>query len=76
MKAFTLVFGLGLFLLQTSCGPAAENRDVMQSRAKVIGDSIANSIKTQMSEAETPGPVNNVIKIDTPSTQQSTVAPK
>jgi hypothetical protein len=46
----------------------------MHSRAKVIGDSIAHDIQSKMSEADVPGPVGNVIKIDTPSTQ--TVAPK
>lgn len=76
MKAFILFFGLSLLFLHTACGPAAEDREHMHSRAKVVADSIANSIKTQMSEAETPGPVGNVIKVDTPATKPTTVAPK
>lgn len=45
-----------------SCGPAAEDRNAMHARAKVVADSIANSIKTRMAEAEFQGP--NIIKVD------------
>lgn len=50
-------------LLLIACGPAAEDRDAMQGRAKIIADSIANSIKSKMAEAEFQGP--NIIKVDT-----------
>jgi hypothetical protein len=41
-------------LALASCGPAAEDRNVMHSRAKVFQDSIANEIRMRMMEAETP----------------------
>lgn len=41
-----------LFLL--SCGPAAEDRKAMHDRAKVFQDSIANSIRSTINEAEMP----------------------
>jgi hypothetical protein len=74
MKTFSLFLTFVAGVAFVSCGPAAENRNAMHSRAKVIGDSIAHDIQSKMSEADVPGPVGNVIKIDTPSTQ--TVAPK
>lgn len=40
---------LGLFLLQ-SCGPAAEDREMMYARARVFQDSIANVIRTSMNQ--------------------------
>lgn len=39
----------GLFLLQ-SCGPAAEDREMMYARARVFQDSIANVIRTSMNQ--------------------------
>ncbi|MBA3665382.1 MAG: hypothetical protein H0W61_14390 [Bacteroidetes bacterium] len=65
MKTTILSLSLVLLLLQVSCGPAAESRESMQSRAKHVADSIANSIKASMAEAETPGPAINTVKIDT-----------
>ncbi|MCE3229734.1 MAG: hypothetical protein K0S32_4285 [Bacteroidetes bacterium] len=56
MKKQIVFFGLGLVMFASSCGPAAENRDAMHNRAKVIADSIANVIKTSMDEAAKPGP--------------------
>jgi hypothetical protein len=46
-----------------SCGPAAEDRNVMHSRAKIFQDSIANVIRTQMAEAE--APANTAVQVDT-----------
>lgn len=43
----------------TACGPAAEDRNVMQSRSKIFQDSIANEIRVRMMEAETPA--NNAV---------------
>jgi hypothetical protein len=40
---------LGLFFLQ-SCGPAAEDREMMYARARVFQDSIANVIRTSMNQ--------------------------
>ncbi len=37
-----------------SCGPAAEDRNVMHQRAKLFQDSIANLIRAQLAEAEGP----------------------
>lgn len=47
-----LAFGILAFF---SCGPAAEDRSVMLSRAKQVQDSIAYVIRSQMAEAESPG---------------------
>jgi len=50
-----IFFSAALFaLILASCGPAAENREVMHQRAKVFQDSIANAIRAQMAEAEAP----------------------
>ena len=75
MKTSILVLGLALLMIQTSCGPAAENRETMQARAKQVADSIANSIKAAMAEAETPGPVINTPKADSSAAQTGTQTP-
>ncbi len=74
MKKIIPVFCLALLITQTSCGPAAESSDTMHSRAKVIADSIAGLIKNSMAEAETPGPVNTAVKVDTPAVITNTAA--
>jgi hypothetical protein len=56
MKTLILSFSLGLALAVASCGPAAEDRAKMHSRAKTIADSIATVLKTSMDEAAKPGP--------------------
>jgi hypothetical protein len=56
MKKFFVLSFLSFFILATSCGPAAEDRQKMHERAKVFQDSIANFIRVSMAEAETPGP--------------------
>ena len=43
----------GIFII--SCGPAAEDRNTMLYRSKLVQDSIANVIRIQMAEAEAPG---------------------
>ena len=43
-----------LALLASSCGPAAEDREMMHSRAKTIADSMANLIQMALKEAESP----------------------
>lgn len=55
MKKLLLSLSFVFALIITSCGPAAENRDYMQMRAKTIADSMANLIKSAMAEAEMPG---------------------
>lgn len=55
MKNLFLLSAFAFMLILTSCGPAAENRQVMHERAKVFQDSIANTIRTTMAEAEAPG---------------------
>jgi hypothetical protein len=50
IKLTILVFFVILNLL--SCGPPAENREYMHSRAKTISDSMANLIQTALKEAE------------------------
>ena len=54
MKKIKILLSLNVFVLLTSCGPAAEDREKMHARAKVFQDSIANSIRTSMAEAEMP----------------------
>jgi hypothetical protein len=51
-----VIFYTGCIILATlaACGPAAEDREMMHRRAKVFQDSIANSIRAQMAEAEPP----------------------
>lgn len=67
MRPAAIISILVLFL--QSCGPAAEDRNVMHARAKQFQDSIANLIKTQMMEAD-PNAVNYK-RPDNPVTQQS-----
>lgn len=54
MKKSLSIISLSVILFAVSCGPAAENREVMHARAKTISDSMANLIKTAMQEAEMP----------------------
>ena len=68
-KIFLPVFVFVLIL--TSCGPAAENRQMMHERAKVFQDSIANMIRSSMAEAAAP---SNVVVVPTP-TQTTPPAP-
>lgn len=56
MKKTGLFSSLLFVVVLNSCGPAAENRQMMHERAKVFQDSIANIIRTTMAEAEAPGP--------------------
>jgi len=73
MNKKTLIFpALILILITGSCGPAAENREAMHSRAKVIADSIANMIKTKMQEAETPA--NTSVVQDTSAKKTNTIS--
>ncbi|MCE3260101.1 MAG: hypothetical protein K0S12_1742 [Bacteroidetes bacterium] len=60
-----LFFSLGFATLLLSCGPAAEDRNTMHARAKIIGDSIANILKTSMEEAAKPGPAFKPVVVDT-----------
>lgn len=57
MKNLFLLSAFAFMLILTSCGPAAENRQVMHERAKVFQDSIATVIRSSMAEAEAQGPV-------------------
>ena len=52
MQKIILFFAFAFVLIYTSCGPAAENRELMYARSKIFQDSIANVIHTQMNEAE------------------------
>ena len=64
MKKLVSFFSLILIVSFTACGPAAESRDSMMTRAKQVQDSIANSIKTAIQEVETM-PVPVVVPKDT-----------
>jgi hypothetical protein len=48
---FLTVLSLVFFLVLSSCGPAAEDRQQMHSRARVFQDSMANLIIRTMNEA-------------------------
>lgn len=48
----------------SQCGPAGEDRNLMHSRAKQVQDSIANSIRQAIAEAEEPA--NTAVRVDTP----------
>lgn len=61
-KIVSAAFALLIFLV--SCGPAAEDRQMMHSRAKVFQDSIANMIRVSMEEAAAP---SNVVVIPQPT---------
>jgi hypothetical protein len=47
-----LILFLSAFFLLQSCGPAAEDRELMHIKAKKFQDSIANLIRMQMAEAD------------------------
>ena len=50
MKKTFLFFSLILIMAFAACGPAAESRESMHTRAKQVQDSIANAIKTAIDE--------------------------
>jgi hypothetical protein len=60
MKTTILLPAALLAVLFFSCGPAAEDREKMHKRAKEFQDSIANTIRQSMLEAESP-PQNIVV---------------
>ena len=69
----TVFLSSSLFtLILSSCGPAAEDRQMMHDRAKVFQDSIANVIRTSMAEAESQA--NNVVTLQAPPPSASNTA--
>ena len=72
MKKTLFLFVFSLALTFVSCGPAAENRQMMHERAKVFQDSIAKVLKTAMAEAE--APVNNVVTLPAPAPTTTAVS--
>jgi hypothetical protein len=54
MKSSVILPVVIFVLIIQSCGPAAEDREMMHQRAKSFQDSIANLIRTQLAEAEGP----------------------
>lgn len=67
-KLIAVIFTANLVFL-ISCGPAAEDRKAMHARAKVFQDSIANSIRSTIAEAEMPAqmPANTATVAPTPT---------
>jgi hypothetical protein len=61
------IFCTALLCLQ-SCGPAAEDRELMHIKAKKFQDSIANLIRLQMSEADPSA--SSIPRPDNPATQR------
>jgi hypothetical protein len=70
MKKLLMPFTVFLTLFAVSCGPAAEDRQMMHMRAKVFQDSIANAIRMAIAEAEGPAPA--VMAPDTASQRMQT----
>lgn len=64
-----------LVLLIQSCGPAAENRELMHRRAEIFQDSIANVIRLQMSEAMGPSALSIPRPDKTHTAQPTPTAP-
>jgi hypothetical protein len=58
LRSFAFSILLLSFISFVSCGPAAEDRNQMHARAKVISDSMANLIRSAMAEAEMPPQAN------------------
>lgn len=54
MKNLIIISGLVLTAAFSSCGPPAESREYMHSRAKTISDSMANLIQSALDEAKMP----------------------
>lgn len=61
MKNLLIVPVLILAAAFTSCGPPAESREYMHSRAKTISDSMANLIQSALDEAKMPNGAPPVI---------------
>ncbi len=73
MNKINLIVALvAVVVINTSCGPAAEDREAMYARAKVFQDSIANVLKSSMAEAEAPGPAIAPAPASTPAATQTT----
>lgn len=74
MKKIFVIPSFAFFIVFTSCGPAAENKQLMHERAKVFQDSIATVIRTSMAEAEAAG---NVVMMPPPTaTPAATPSPE
>lgn len=65
MKKFLLPSAFVFASIFSSCGPPAEDRELMHKNAKVFQDSIANMIRTSMDEAAAPG--NNMAPAPAPT---------
>ena len=63
MKNLIIISGLVLTAAFTSCGPPAESREYMHSRAKTISDSMANLIQSALDEAKMPTGAPPVIAV-------------
>ncbi len=73
MKKISFFIALmAVIVFNSSCGPAAEDREAMYARAKVFQDSIANVLKSSMAEAEAPGPAAVAAPASTPAASQPT----
>ncbi len=57
LKKISSLIILSVFAVFISCGPAAEDRNSMVARSKVVQDSIANAIRTAIAEADGPAPI-------------------
>lgn len=68
MNKNILLSCLALVLIMVSCGPAAEDRQIMHERAKIFQDSIANVIRTTIAEAEGPAQASSVVIVPTTPT--------
>ena len=73
MKNAILASAFTTLLILTSCGPAAEDRQMMHARAKIFQDSLANIIRTSMAEAE--APANNAVVVPTQTPAPTATTP-
>lgn len=63
MKNLFILPVLFIAIAVSSCGPPAESREYMHSRAKTISDSMANLIQSALDEAKMPHAAPPVIAV-------------
>lgn len=54
-----------IILINSACGPAAEDRAVMVKRGKEVQDSISNAIKIAISVADMPSSATTTTAVNT-----------
>ncbi|MBK9285460.1 MAG: hypothetical protein IPM51_14245 [Sphingobacteriaceae bacterium] len=75
MKKSSFIFLVIIAIIFSFCGPPAESREVMHSRAKTIADSMANLIRTALDEAKMPVTTQTMMLGEPASTPSNNPAP-